>query len=164
MRPGAIVDEAGRELGAHTGIHRFTLGQRKNLGVATGERSYVIAVDPASHAVTVGPRERLLARGARVERASLAPDVVLPLRCDVAVRYRGQLSRALVQRSGSSGIELHFDAPVQAVVPGQVAVLYDGERVLGGGSIDAALGLDATRSTHATPDARPDPVTLGAPA
>jgi tRNA-specific 2-thiouridylase len=163
VRPGAIVDEAGRQLGSHGGIHRFTLGQRKNLGVATGERAYVVGVDADSRAVTVGPRERLLACGARIERASLAPDVTLPLRCDVAVRYRGQLSRARVERLGASGIELQFDAPVQAVVPGQVAVLYDGERVLGGGTISVALGLEQP-SIDATAGARSAPVPLGAPA
>jgi len=169
VRPGAIVDEAGRQLGSHAGIHRFTLGQRKNLGVATGERAYVVGVDPQSRAVTLGPRERLLARGARVEHASLAPDVVLPLRCEVAVRYRGKPQRAEVKRLGENGIEICFDEPVQAVVPGQVAVLYDAERVLGGGTIGAALpvidatAIDAT-PVSATVGARPGPAPLGAPA
>ena len=140
VRPGQIVDEAGRALGEHSGIHRFTLGQRKNLGVATGERAYVVGVDVAQSSITLGPRERLLARGARVASASLAPDVVLPLTCDVAVRYRGQLARAHVQRWGERGLELRFAEPMHAVVPGQVAVLYAGERVLGGGTISAALG------------------------
>jgi tRNA-specific 2-thiouridylase len=168
VRPGAIVDEAGRRLGTHAGIHRFTLGQRKNLGVATGERAYVVGVDVESRAVTLGPRERLLARGARVERASLAPDVSLPLSCEVAVRYRGQLQRARVERAGDSGVEIQFEAPVQAVVPGQVAVLYDGERVLGGGSIDAALSIDEAAfdraSVDATGNARPGVLPSGAPA
>lgn len=169
VRPGEIVDETGRRLGAHAGIHRFTLGQRKNLGVATGERAYVVGVDPSSRAVTVGPRERLLARGARVPSASLAPDVVLPVTCDVAVRYRGQLQRAEVRRLGAGGLEICFVEPVHAVVPGQVAVLYDGERVLGGGTIDAALGApDAAVGDAAVGDAAVaggrDPSPLGAPA
>jgi len=153
VRPGQIVDEAGRALGAHAGIHRFTLGQRKHLGVATGERSYVVGVDVASGSVTLGSRERLLARGARVAVASLAPDVVLPLACDVAVRYRGQPQRAHVSRWGDGGLEIRFAEPVHAVVPGQVAVLYDGERVLGGGPISAALS-----------EPRPRPPTLEVPA
>jgi tRNA-uridine 2-sulfurtransferase len=153
VRPGSIVDEAGRTLGEHSGIHRFTLGQRKNLGVATGERAYVVGVDAASRSVTLGPRERLLSRGARIERVSLAPDVTLPLVCDVAVRYRGQLQRAHVQLSGATGIEVRFTEPVQAVVPGQVAVLYHGERVLGGGTISAALA-----------EARQGALPVGAPA
>ncbi len=153
LRPGNIVDEAGRTLGAHTGIHRFTLGQRKNLGVATGERAYVVAVDAASHRVTLGPRERLLSRGARLGNASVAPDVAFPLTCGVAVRYRGQVLPASVQRWGTSGLEIRFNEPALAVVPGQVAVFFAGERVLGGGTIDVAL-----------PQADSFPVSLGAPA
>jgi tRNA-specific 2-thiouridylase len=139
VRPGLIVDEQGRTLGEHGGIHRFTLGQRRNLGVATGQRSYVVHVDPESHQVQLGPRERLLAHGARVPLATLAPDVVLPLRCQVAVRYRGTPVVADVERWGASGITLRFLEPVLAVVPGQYAVLYDGDRVLGGGAIGEAL-------------------------
>jgi tRNA-specific 2-thiouridylase len=154
VRPGDIVDEAGRRLGSHAGIHRFTLGQRKNVGVATGERAYVVGVDAESRTVTLGSRERLLSCGARVDRASLAPDVVLPVSCDVAVRYRGRPVRAVVQRLGATGIEIRFAEPVQAVVPGQVAVLYQGERVLGGGTIAAAIQL---------PEARQIALPIGAP-
>lgn len=143
LRPGAIVDETGRELGTHSGIHRFTLGQRKNLGVATGRRAYVVDVDPNTNRVTLGPRQRLEARGARISSATLAADVKLPLRCEVAVRYRGQLFNADVHRHGSSGLELRFTEPALAVVPGQVAVLYDGDRVLGGGTIEAATPFGA---------------------
>jgi tRNA-specific 2-thiouridylase len=151
LRPGKIVDEAGRTLGTHAGIHRFTLGQRRNLGVATGQRSYVVGLDPVSHAVTLGPRERLLACGARVTSAALAPDVQLPLRCDVVVRYRGAAARARVDRWGTNGLELHFEQPALAVVPGQYAVLYEGERVLGGGAIECALANEAAGpSTSAT--------------
>jgi tRNA-specific 2-thiouridylase len=139
LRPGKIVDEAGRALGEHTGIHRFTLGQRRNLGVATGQRAYVIGVDAESNDVQLGPKERLLARGARLSGVSLAPDVLLPLRCQVAVRYRGTLIETVVQRSGESGLELRFSEPALAVVPGQYAVLYRGDRVLGGGAIESAL-------------------------
>ena len=139
LRPGRIVDEAGRTLGSHAGIHRFTLGQRKNLGVATGQRAYVVGMDAESHDVQLGPRERLLASGARVAEATLAPDVRLPLRCEVAVRYRGTPVSAHVLRSGERGLELRFAEPVLAVVPGQYAVLYRDQRVLGGGAIEAAL-------------------------
>jgi tRNA-specific 2-thiouridylase len=151
LRPGRIVDAAGRTLGTHAGIHRFTLGQRKNLGVATGERAYVVGMDPESHDVQLGGREQLLARGARLDNVSLAPDVQLPLRCEVAVRYRGTPSSAQVQRYGEHGLELHFSEPVLAVVPGQYAVLYRGERVLGGGAITAALpALVATSPSETT--------------
>jgi tRNA-specific 2-thiouridylase len=88
-----------------------------------------------------------------VGSATLAPDVTLPLSCEVAVRYRGKPIPAQVQRFGLSGIELRFSEAAMAVVPGQVAVLYDGERVLGGGTIDVAL----PRATFAT-------TSVGAPA
>lgn len=146
VRPGPIVDEAGRELGSHAGIHRFTLGQRRNLGVATGERAYVVGLDVASNRVTLGPRERLLAGGARLSELTLAPDLTLPLRCQVAVRYRGQLHSASVTRLGARGAEICFDEPALAVVPGQVAVFYLHDRVLGGGTIDAALAAPAAAS------------------
>jgi tRNA-specific 2-thiouridylase len=149
VRPGEIVDEAGRVLGAHSGIHRFTLGQRRNLGVATGERAYVVGVDPEAQRITVGPRERLLARGARVSNASLAPDVTLPLECEVAVRYRGKPLPARVERAGERGLEIRFSEPALAVVPGQVAVLYRGDRVLGGGRIDSSLALGQQPAQHA---------------
>jgi tRNA-uridine 2-sulfurtransferase len=154
LRPGKIVDAAGRTLGDHAGIHRFTLGQRKNLGVSTGERAYVVDVDPESRQVTLGPRERLLARGARLGNVALAPDVRLPMTCEVAVRYRGQAHRAHVQRWGATGLEIEFAEPALAVVPGQVAVLYQGERVLGGGAIDVSLPLvGATQPAAGAPAA-----------
>jgi tRNA-uridine 2-sulfurtransferase len=149
LRPGRIVDGAGRTLGTHAGIHRFTLGQRKNLGVATGERAYVVGMDAESNEVRLGTREQLLAGGARLEHVSLAPDVRLPLECDVAVRYRGTPMRAQVQRYADGGLELQFAEPVLAVVPGQYAVLYRGERVLGGGAITTALPVAAAASEAA---------------
>ena len=115
-------------------------------GVATGQRSYVVGVDPESHDVQLGPRERLLASGARVPEATLAPDVRLPLRCQVAVRYRGTPVSAHVSRWGERGLELRFAEPVQAVVPGQYAVLYQEQRVLGGGAIAAAVPLATAHS------------------
>lgn len=155
IRPGQIVDEHGRTLGQHSGVHRFTLGQRRNLGVATGQRSYVVHVDPESHQVQLGPRERLLALGAQVPEATLAPDVQLPLRCQVVVRYRGMPVTADVERLGVSGLTLRFAEPVLAVVPGQYAVLYQGERVLGGGAIAQALLVDGPRTGRECEPAQP---------
>lgn len=138
VRPGAIVDDSGRKLGEHAGIHGFTIGQRKGLGVAVGDRRYVVGLDERSGEVRLGKREALLAGGASVPELTLAPDVALPVECEVSVRYRGRPQPARVARSGA-GAEIRFHRPVQAVVPGQVAVLYAGERVLGGGTIAAAL-------------------------
>ncbi|MEN9578697.1 MAG: hypothetical protein RJA70_1706 [Pseudomonadota bacterium] len=137
-KSGAILDFDGKEIGRHEGIHRYTVGQRKNLGVALGQRAYVVGVDAERGEVQLGSKEELLARGAVLGEFSLAEDLRLPLRCDVGVRYRGQGFAALVEPS-EAGARVLFDAPVSAVVPGQVAVLYDGERVLGGGVIRRAL-------------------------
>lgn len=146
VRPGAIVDEQGQRLGTHHGIHAFTVGQRRHLGVAVGERRYVVGLDAAEGLVRLGPRAALLAGGARLKDVHLAPDVRLPLACEVAVRYRGRAHPARVL-SANGGVEVRFEEPVQAVVPGQVAVLYAGERVLGGGSIERSLPVaqDACR-------------------
>jgi tRNA-specific 2-thiouridylase len=148
-RPGPIVDETGRVLGAHEGIFRFTLGQRKNLGVALGERAYVVGLDAESATVTLGAPESLLATSAVLSELSLAPDVSLPVRCGVQVRYRGQPARAEV-RGQPGGAVVRFDEPQRAVVRGQFAVLYDGDRVLGGGVIQSA---EPARAAPAQPRA-----------
>ncbi|HEU5076427.1 MAG TPA: tRNA 2-thiouridine(34) synthase MnmA [Polyangiaceae bacterium] len=136
LRPGPIVDEAGRTVGTHSGVHAFTVGQRRNLGVALGKRSYVMGIDSEEGTVRVGPREALLATGARLTEVALQAGVSLPLECDVAVRYRGRPVAATV-RPSEAGILVEFREPVAAVVKGQFAVLYAGERVLGGGMIEA---------------------------
>lgn len=135
VRPGPIVDTSGKVLGEHAGIHRFTIGQRKNLGVATGERAYVVGIDASAQRVILGPRERLLASSAELDQVSLAPGVVPPFTSEAVVRYRGAPVPASVRALEPGQLAVRFEAPVQAVVPGQVMVFYDGERVLGGGRI-----------------------------
>jgi len=142
-RPGAIVDEVGRRVGVHDGIHGFTIGQRRNLGVSLGRRAYVVGLDADDGTVRLGPREALESHGAQVGDVSLADDVSLPARCEVAVRYRGEPRPAELVPRPQGGVEVRFDEPVSAVVPGQFAVFYRGDRVLGGGSIETALGGEA---------------------
>lgn len=146
IRPGSIVDQDGRELGAHDGVHRFTVGQRKNLGVALGRRAYVVGIDPHAGTVTLGERDAITAAGATIADVSLAPDVSLPLRGEVAVRYRGTPVPAVVRALPGGAVEARFREPVTAVVPGQFAVFYQGDRVLGGGRITAALPGAAARA------------------
>jgi len=141
LRPGPVVDEGGRVLGTHRGVHRFTLGQRRNLGVAIGRRAYVVGIDAASGLVRIGEREALLSRGAHVGGAALASDVTLPAECDVEVRYRGEPVPATLTPLSDGELSVRFAKPVAPVVPGQYAVFYRGERVLGGGVILAALPL-----------------------
>jgi tRNA-uridine 2-sulfurtransferase len=141
-REGPIVDESGRALGRHDGIHRFTVGQRKGLGLASasptpGMPLYVLQLRPADRAVVVGPK-------ASLERVSLTASNVNwiveqpadPLRAAVQIRHRHQPAPATVRALGDARAEVVFDAPQLAVAPGQAAVFYDGDVVLGGGWID----------------------------
>jgi len=137
IRPGAVVDEHGRMLGAHDGIHRFTVGQRRGLGVSLGKPMFVARLDPESASVHLGGEDALLSDIARLHDVSLADGVSLPARVRVRVRYKHQGQAALVTASTATEARVAFDEPVRAVSPGQVAVLYDGDRVLGGGRISA---------------------------
>jgi tRNA-specific 2-thiouridylase len=137
VRPGAIVDAEGRVVGEHSGIHQFTRGQRKNLGVALGYRAHVYALDTETGTVHVGPRERLAQDRAQLGELSLRGDVRLPLDCQVVVRYRGTPAPARILPQGD-GARIEFAEPVFAAVPGQYAVFYQGDEVLGGGVIQEA--------------------------
>jgi tRNA-uridine 2-sulfurtransferase len=140
---GRIVDELGRDLGPHRGIHQFTVGQRRNLGVVAGRRIYVTDIDHATGTVTVGERAGLLCDTAYLDHWVLAPDLCLPAEVECAVRYRGkpQLAR-LDQQPGR--ISVQFEHPVSSVVAGQFAVFYTGERVVGGGRIVARERSEST--------------------
>ncbi len=139
VRPGELVDASGREVGRHRGVHAFTIGQRRNLGVALGAPVYVTGLDPISGRVTLGTREHLLAMGASLTDVVLDDDVELPASCEVTVRYRAEPVPSLVEPAAAGGMTLRFSRPVARVVPGQYAVLYAGDRVLGGGRIHAPL-------------------------
>jgi tRNA-specific 2-thiouridylase len=139
IRPGAIIDENGRTIGAHGGIHRFTVGQRKGLGVALGKPVFVTRVDPRSASVHLATEEALFSATANVADVALADGVSLPARLRVRVRYKHDGQPALVTASSAGEARIVFDEPVRAVSPGQVAVFYDGDRVLGGGRISATV-------------------------
>jgi tRNA-specific 2-thiouridylase len=134
VRPGAIVDGEGRVVGAHPGIHRFTVGQRKGLGVALGKPVFVTRIDASSATVHVGDEAALAVEHAQLADVFLADGVTLPLRARVRVRHRHDGAPATVSPS-PLGVQVRFDAPVRAVTRGQVAVLYENDRVLGGGRI-----------------------------
>jgi tRNA-specific 2-thiouridylase len=138
-RPGPIVDAEGRTVGAHDGVHRFTIGQRRGLGVALGAPAFVTRIDARSGTVHLGGEDALRALGAQLADVTLARGARLPLRARVRVRYRHDGDDGVVQRSADGRTSIVFDRPVRAVTPGQVAVLYGGDRVLGGGRIVAPL-------------------------
>lgn len=139
VRPGPIVDARGRTVGHHAGVHAFTIGQRKGLGVALGRPAFVVGLDAATATVRIGDEAALDARGARIEGAVWCDDVRFPLEADVKVRARHEGAPATLEQAGGDGVVARFHAPVRAVSPGQVAVAYHGDRVLGGGTITAAL-------------------------
>jgi tRNA-specific 2-thiouridylase len=147
VRPGRIMQPDGRTVGEHNGIHRFTIGQRKSLGVATGQRSYVTALDPISGNVTLGEKDELARDFAILTDVRLAPGLVTPCSVECMVRYRGQLHRAqLVQKHEQFRVE--FEQPVAPVVPGQFAVFFHGSHVVGGGKIAEAGRAEARLSTE----------------
>jgi tRNA-specific 2-thiouridylase len=140
VRAGEVVDPAGRVLGRHRGSHRFTVGQRRGLGVSTGERTYVVDVDASSNRVVVGPAALLSRRGLVAERVSWVarrPDG--PFEAEVKIRYRGPEVAAVVEPTGPDGAVVEFRAPQRAVTPGQAVAFYAGDEVVGGGTIREAL-------------------------
>jgi tRNA-specific 2-thiouridylase len=140
VRPGAIVGADGRRLGAHAGVHRFTIGQRRGLGVALGRPAFVVHLDAASAKVVLGEEAELFARGARLgDDARLCDDASLPLDAVVQVRAGHEGAPATITRGANGAMLVRFASPVRAVAPGQFAVAYDGDRVLGGGTIVATL-------------------------
>jgi tRNA-specific 2-thiouridylase len=132
---GAVVDRAGNELGRHQGYWNFTPGQRKGLGISRAEPVYVLAVDPASNRVVVGNRSESSSSSCRLEHAHWH----LPLgrvRNALTVRLRSSQEPApATAREEDGTIRLFFDQPQHGVAPGQSAVLYDGDIVVGGGII-----------------------------
>src|SRR5262249_50083916 len=150
VRPGPILDEHGAVVGAHAGVHGFTLGQRKSLGVALGRRAYVVGIDAEKGAVRLGDRAELAVARAELGETTLAPDVTAPFECDVLVRYRGSGYAARVEAC-QGGLAVEFHAPVLAVVPGQFAVFVRAERVLGGGVIQRTTPAAVERSVSSPP-------------
>jgi tRNA-specific 2-thiouridylase len=130
--PGPIVDEAGRELGRHEGIWRFTPGQRRGIGLASAEPLYALRTDTASNVLVVGPRTALGVRRVTAEGALHVPVE----RAEAKLRYRSSPVAAAVEPI-EGGFALELDEPAEAVAPGQVAVLYDGDAVVGAGVIRA---------------------------
>ena len=131
-QPGPIVDPHGHELGRHDGYWRFTPGQRKGIGVATGTPLYVLDSEPSTNAVVVGPREAL-ARRRVVARGRLYAEVD---RVEAKLRYRSPSVAASVA-AGAGGFELTLDEPAYGVARGQAAVLYDGDAVVGCGLVSS---------------------------
>ncbi len=138
LRPGEIVNTAGKVLGRHTGLANYTIGQRKGLGIASPQPLYVLAKDAAANTLIVGPAEKLGAQECMVEAInwiSGAPPSG-PFRAEVKTRYTArEVWGDVTPLETGSRVQVRFDAPVRDLTPGQAAVFYDGETVLGGGMI-----------------------------
>jgi tRNA-specific 2-thiouridylase len=139
VQEGEVVDPAGRVLGRHRGVHRFTVGQRRGLGVPTGERAYVLEVDACRSRVVVGPEELLGRRGLVADRVNWIPDRPDgPFEAEVRIRYRAVPAPAVVEPLGRDRARVEFRSPVRAVAPGQLAAFYTGDEVVGSGTIASA--------------------------
>jgi tRNA-specific 2-thiouridylase len=135
---GKIVDQDGRELGRHAGAHRFTVGQRKGLGVAAKEPLYVIATDTKTHTVTVGSNDDLLCPSLIVRDVHWLSwsGLDAPARVRVRIRNRHAPAPATLYPISDTVVEARFDEPQRAVTPGQAAVFYADDLVVGGGWIE----------------------------
>jgi tRNA-specific 2-thiouridylase len=139
LRPGPILDQEGREVGRHQGYGRYTVGQRRGLGVAGGERRYVTAIDAGAATVTVGPRSATRVAGLAAARASWHADVTSDAKFTVQIRSGHRGAAAHLRGAGGDRFEVAFEVPVEAVAPGQAAVVYEGDLLLGGGWIERTL-------------------------
>jgi tRNA-specific 2-thiouridylase len=137
-RSGPIVDESGRRLGRHDGIHRFTVGQRKGIGVSAARPRYVLRVVPSTRTVVVGGEQDLLS-DSLVARDVNWLSIAAPtgaIRAAVRIRYRHAEAPAALMPLPDRRVRVRFDEPQRAITPGQAAVFYDGELCLGGGFIE----------------------------
>ena len=134
---GELVTADGEVIGEHSGIHNFTVGQRKGLGVATGSPLYVIQIKGDSRQVVVGGPEDLYSNTLRARRINLisVEDLSAPMQVAVKIRHRHEAAPATIEKSGLDEILVTFDEPQRAITPGQAAVFYDGDIVVGGGWI-----------------------------
>ena len=134
---GELVTTEGRVLGEHAGIHNFTVGQRKGLGVATGSPLYVIQIKGDSRQVIVGEQENLYSKTLIARRTNLiaVDELREPMRVSVKIRHRHEPAAAVLEKTAADEIRVTFDEPQRAITPGQAAVLYDQDVVVGGGWI-----------------------------
>lgn len=138
LAPGDIVTTAGEVIGRHQGIHRYTVGQRKGLGIAAPQPLYVIQVDARENRVVVGSSDDLLKTEMVVRRVNWISikELTEPLRVTVKIRSRAEEAPATLRRGDEGAVIVTFDEPQRAVTPGQAAVFYDGDIVVGGGWIE----------------------------
>jgi tRNA-specific 2-thiouridylase len=134
---GELVTSSGEVVGTHDGIHNFTVGQRKGLGVATGSPLYVLAIHGEQHQVVVGSADELLSETMRVRQLNWisVDDLRGPMRVQTKIRHRHDPAWSQIEPLSGDEVLVTFDEPQRAITPGQSAVVYDGDVVVGGGWI-----------------------------
>ncbi len=142
--PGEIVTTDGRVVGRHRGLFAYTVGQRRGLGLRLGKPYYVVRIDAKRNRVVVGTQKELYRKTLRVSKVNFVypVDAKRPFRALVKIRYRHKEAPATVVPLGSGIFEVIFDRPQKAITPGQFAVFYEGDMVLGGGEIQPEEDLD----------------------
>jgi len=137
---GEVVDRSGKVLGQHGGVHTVTVGQRRGLGISGAEPLYVVDIDEASKRVVVGNKSDLNCRGLIARAVSwIEAPAAGEITAEVQIRYRAKAVACVIRPNADGSCEVRFDDPIAAVTPGQAAVFYRGEQVLGGGWIERAL-------------------------
>jgi tRNA-specific 2-thiouridylase len=140
VKEGTFVDAQGKELGKHEGYPFFTIGQRKGLGIALGQPMFVTNIDPENNRVTLGPQEELQRSEMFVHKLTwqkyLSPSSLENL--TVKIRYKDSGNPATLQLTQADKALIHFDKYVNGIAPGQSAVFYEGDDVVGGGRIHSA--------------------------
>jgi tRNA-specific 2-thiouridylase len=148
MSPGPIVRRDGTVVGEHQGLANYTIGQRKGLGVIAAEPMYVIALNPYRNALVIGSAQELgkstLTAGRVNWIAGVSPGSAF--RAEVKIRYKAKAVGALVTPLHNERVHIEFDAPMRDITPGQGAVIYDGDQVLGGGIIEREQSEDSVGS------------------
>jgi tRNA-specific 2-thiouridylase len=133
---GDLVDTAGNVVGSHAGYQHFTIGQRKGLGVTFGSPRFVVRIEPETRRVVIGMRDDLARTSLEADRANwLCEHVPTRLACSAQIRYQHRAASCTVDVDEGDRFRVAFDEPQYGVAPGQAVVLYDGDRVLGGGWI-----------------------------
>jgi tRNA-specific 2-thiouridylase len=134
---GDIVTESGEVLGRHTGVHNYTIGQRKGLGFSTGKPLYVLAIDPSNNRVVVGEDDSLHSTSFEIENVNWISleEPAAPLRAEGKIRHKHDPSPATVEALPGNRARISFDSPQRAITPGQAAAIYSGDIVVAGGWI-----------------------------
>lgn len=141
VKPGKFVDSSGKVLGDHNGIVNYTIGQRKGLGVTFGKPMFVIGIDSRNNQVVLGEGDEVFGDSLIVDDVNLiAMDILdAPIRMECKIRYSAPPAPCVIEPNGDGGVMVKFDSPQRAITPGQAAVFYDGDVLVGGGMIRGSI-------------------------